>query len=342
MKVIEEINSVLHEIMHASDDVFILGEDIVDPYGGAFKVTKGLSTVFPDRVISTPISEAGFVGMGIGMSCKGLLPVVEIMFGDFIALAFDQIVNNASKIEFMSNGKMLVPLTIRTPMGAGRGYGATHSQSLEKHFIGVPGIKIIAVSSVIDIKEIYRNAVLKDKSPTILVENKLLYSMQVKRQGMGETFDKFIIESKYCSGYPHVCLRLTDQKSIDFTIVAYGGVLESVIPAVYSILIEDEISCEIIVPSLIYPFDEKIIENSIKNSGALVVVEEGTKSGGFSDYISSLVNREFYSFIKSPTLVIAPEDSPVPCSREQEGQYLPDIVKIREMIVKSYKVRGAI
>ena len=122
----------------------ILGEDVLDPYGGAFKVTRGLSTAFPERVQTTPISEAGIVGVAAGMALRGLRPVVEIMFGDFITLAADQLVNHAAKFRWMYNDQVRVPLVIRTPMGGRRGYGPTHSQTLEKLFLGVPGLKVLA------------------------------------------------------------------------------------------------------------------------------------------------------------------------------------------------------
>ena len=128
----------------------MLGEDILDPYGGAFKVTQGLSTRFPDRVFTTPISEAAIVGMSVGLALRGLHPIAEIMFGDFVALAADQIVNHAAKYPAMYNGQVQVPLVMRTPMGGGRGYGPTHSQSLERLFFGIPHLKLVAPSHAHD------------------------------------------------------------------------------------------------------------------------------------------------------------------------------------------------
>ena len=124
----------------------MLGEDICDPYGGAFKVTKNISKDFPERIINTPISEAGFIGIGVGLAMNGIKPIIEIMFGDFISLGFDQILNHAVKYNDIYNGQVNVPLLIRIPSGGGRGYGATHSQSLEKFFVGIPHLNIIAFS----------------------------------------------------------------------------------------------------------------------------------------------------------------------------------------------------
>src|SRR3989338_1040020 len=131
MRYVESINLALHNLFSEDPRVMLIGEDLHDPYGGAFKVSRGLSTNFPDRVISTPISEAGLVGMGIGLGLRGFLPIVEIMFGDFVTLACDQIINSAVKFGSMYNGKVALPLVIRTPMGGRRGYGPTHSQTLE-------------------------------------------------------------------------------------------------------------------------------------------------------------------------------------------------------------------
>ncbi|MFV0276921.1 MAG: hypothetical protein ACK5HY_07025, partial [Parahaliea sp.] len=140
---LEAINRALGDWMSADPDVVLLGEDIRSPYGGAFKVTRGLSFAHPDRVLNTPISEAAIVGIGNGLALGGKRPVVEIMFGDFLTLCFDQILNHAAKFRGMYNRQVENPLVVRTPMGGGRGYGPTHSQNLEKHFAGVPGLRVL-------------------------------------------------------------------------------------------------------------------------------------------------------------------------------------------------------
>ena len=146
--VLDSLNSALHQAFSDNKTVFLLGEDVLDPYGGAFKVTRGLSTQFPHRVLTTPISEAGFVGVATGMALRGLRPVVEIMFGDFISLIADQIINHLTKFRWMYNDQVSVPLVIRSPMGGRRGYGPTHSQTLEKLFLGIPCLKVIAPAAL--------------------------------------------------------------------------------------------------------------------------------------------------------------------------------------------------
>ena len=146
--VLESLNSALHHAFSDNKNVYLLGEDVLDPYGGAFKVTRGLSTSYPDRVLTTPISEAGIVGVAAGMALRGLRPVVEIMFGDFVSLIADQLINHITKFRWMYNDQVRVPLVIRTPMGGRRGYGPTHSQSLEKLYLGVPGLCVVAPAAL--------------------------------------------------------------------------------------------------------------------------------------------------------------------------------------------------
>ncbi len=141
---LESLRTSLHAILEQDPRAVVLGEDILDPYGGAFKVTQGLSTRFPDRVFTTPISEAAIVGVSVGLALRGRHPIAEIMFGDFVTLAADQLINHAAKYAAMYNGRVRVPLVVRTPMGGGRGYGPTHSQSLERLFLGIPHLTVLA------------------------------------------------------------------------------------------------------------------------------------------------------------------------------------------------------
>ena len=148
LTILEILNASLHDVMTQDERVYIMGEDILDPYGGAFKVTKGLSTTFPERVITTPISEAGIVGVAAGMALRGLRPIVEIMFGDFFTLIADQLINHITKFKWMYNDQVNVPIVIRAPMGGRRGYGPTHSQSLEKLFLGIPALRVLSPSTI--------------------------------------------------------------------------------------------------------------------------------------------------------------------------------------------------
>ena len=180
MRHIDAINTTLKNLMTKNSDLYIIGEDIIDPYGGAFKVTKNLSSLFPDRVLSTPISEAAIIGFGSGMAMNGKKIIVEIMFGDFLSLGFDQILNNVSKFKWLYND-IKMPLIIRAPMGGYRGYGATHSQSIEKHFCGIPNLNVLSLDRYSDINNMFVNS-LKSETPTLIIENKTLYSMEQKKR----------------------------------------------------------------------------------------------------------------------------------------------------------------
>ena len=177
---VQALNETLHALFAERDDVVLFGEDVLDPYGGAFKVTQGLSDAYPDRVLTTPISEGGLFGVSAGMALRGLRPILEIMFGDFVALAADQLANSAAKHHYLSQGQAPVNLVLRVPMGGGRGYGPTHSQSLEKMFFGIPGLRVVAVSSFVDPYALLWNAVEADPGPVLFVENKAVYAERVR------------------------------------------------------------------------------------------------------------------------------------------------------------------
>ena len=169
--VLESLSAALHQAMENDARIYVLGEDILDPYGGAFKVTRGLSTKFPERVLTTPISEAAIVGVANGMALRGLRPVAEIMFGDFVTLIADQLVNHAAKFRWMYNNNVHVPIVVRAPMGGRRGYGPTHSQSLEKMFLGIPGLKVVAPNTLGDPGRLLE-AAIADDDPVLFVEHK--------------------------------------------------------------------------------------------------------------------------------------------------------------------------
>src|SRR3989338_935053 len=195
MRYSESLNHSLHQLMKQDERVFVLGEDILDPYGGAFKITKGLSTGFPDRVLTTPISEAGITGFAIGMAMRGFRPILEIMFGDFITLCADQIVNGAAKFSLMYNGQVTVPLVIRTPMGGRKGYGPTHSQTLETLFLNVPGLTIIAPSHFHNPGDLLQKAVLNEENLVLFIENKLLYPLQLLQADKEGRVDDFFVKA---------------------------------------------------------------------------------------------------------------------------------------------------
>jgi pyruvate/2-oxoglutarate/acetoin dehydrogenase E1 component len=215
--VLDRLNYSLKHSMETDENVFVLGEDILDPYGGAFKVTRGLSTTFPERVLTTPISEAAIIGIATGMALRGLRPVAEIMFGDFVTLISDQLVNHASKFRWMYNDQVHVPMVVRTPMGGRRGYGPTHSQSLEKMFLGVPGLKVVAPNTLGDPASLLEAAIY-DGNPVLFIEHKLLYPKSLLDPSKDEMIEFHIEQTK--DNYPTFTIR--PESESDLTIACYG------------------------------------------------------------------------------------------------------------------------
>jgi 2-oxoisovalerate dehydrogenase E1 component len=271
---------------HLSEDKrgFILGEDIEGPYGGAFKATKDLSQVFPGRVRNTPISEAAIVGIGNGLALAGMHPVCEIMFGDFLTLAADQIINHASKFKWMYNDQVTVPTIIRTPMGGRRGYGATHSQCLEKHFLGLPGTRVLALNPRYDPHLVYDKLFATIDRPTIVIENKTMYGEYVSHQTIQGFWAEHTDED-----FPTTRIRSTSKP--DVTLVCYGGTLHEAEKAADKLFDEQELVAEIICPIQIYPLNYRPIVDSVRRSGRLLVVEEGQAFCGFGAEVVAAVHQ---------------------------------------------------
>jgi len=328
MRVVEALNTSLHRLMERRSDVLIIGEDVLDPYGGAFKVTKGLSSAFPERVITTPISEAGIVGLGTGLALRGYRPIVEIMFGDFVTLIADQLINHASKIPWLSEHPIQLPLVVRTPMGGRRGYGPTHSQSLERLYMGVPGLTVVAISHVYDPGEILRAAVEESDRPILFLENKLLYARQVvSEQGLAEHG----LNVRHERGrFPTSVL--SHDGAPDVTCVTYGGMLPLVIDAVEHLHRREGLACEIVVPHQLSPLDLGPIVRSVQRTRRTVVIEEAAADWGWG---SEVVARLSDIRHDSPPQRVGAKLTPVPASRALEDQTLPQIMDIVEAAIRT-------
>ncbi|MGA2231322.1 MAG: thiamine pyrophosphate-dependent enzyme [Tepidisphaeraceae bacterium] len=323
-RVVNRIHASLQRNLRSNQRIILIGEDIEGPYGGAFKVTKLLSQEFPGRVCNTPISEATIVGLGNGLALGDWLPVCEIMFGDFLTLAFDQILNHAAKFRYMYNDQVRVPLVIRTPMGGKRGYGATHSQSTEKHFLGIPDTVMLALHTRYDPALVYDRLLETVDRPTIVIENKLMYGSRVTDQ----VGDGFFLEND-SSRFPTT--RIRPQGKPDVTVLCYGGMLADVEESIHTLFDEREIICEVICPLQIYPLDIRPVLESVQVSGRLVIVEEGQGFAGFgAEVIAQIVERR-------PGVVrrlrrVAATPHAIPGSGPMEKKALPGVSQIVEAV----------
>jgi pyruvate/2-oxoglutarate/acetoin dehydrogenase E1 component len=324
------LNQALHYLFEHHPEVYLLGEDVLDPYGGAFKVSAGLSSRWPNRVLTTPISEAAIVGIANGMALRGLRPIVEIMFGDFITLCADQIINHAAKFRQMYNDLVRCPIVIRTPMGGRRGYGPTHSQSMERLFLSVSGLTIVAPSRMHDLGEILIHVTIHGEGPTLFVENKTMYGElysppQDGRVGM------FGCRKLGTTPLQTMSLSLTGFDYSDVTVMCYGGMASIVMQAAEELLIEHEISCEILVPCCIKPLALEGLDDALARSGRLVVVEEGPLTGGWGAEVAAQAQAQYWTHLRGPIQRIAARDGIIPSTRVLEDLVLPG----KEQIVMS-------
>jgi pyruvate/2-oxoglutarate/acetoin dehydrogenase E1 component len=314
--VLESLNSALHHAMENDRGVYVLGEDILDPYGGAFKVTRGLSTKYPERVLTTPISEAAIIGVANGMALRGLRPVAEIMFGDFVTLSADQLINHAAKFRWMYNNHVHVPMVVRTPMGGRRGYGPTHSQSLEKIFLGIPGLKVVAPNTLGDPGRLLE-AAISDDDPVLFVEHKLLYTRALLEAGKGDLVDFEYIQTN--KTYPNYVLRFPGNAH-QLSIATYGYNFELVRAAVLELLMVHEIFAEIVLFSQLSPFDMDPLFDSLERTRKLLTVEEGTLALGWG---AELAARAGETMNGLQIRRVAALDYPIANARVLEDAILP-------------------
>jgi pyruvate/2-oxoglutarate/acetoin dehydrogenase E1 component len=280
-------------------------------------------------VLTTPISEGGLFGVAAGMALRGRRPILEIMFGDFVALGFDQIVNGISKFREMYDDQVTVPLVVRTPMGGRRGYGPTHSQSLEKFLLGVPNICVVALSECHDLRGLLFAAV-EDDRPVFLIENKLMYGRPNRRPEDGHVGELACRESGV--RYPTLSFSGTDFSEGAATIVTYGGMVPIVLDAVTELILEHEIFCEVVALSQLAPLELDPVLESLSRTGALVTVEEGTLTGGFGAEIAARVQELAWSDLKKPVLRVAARDGIIPAARPLEEAFLPGAADVIEAV----------
>ncbi len=308
----EALNQAMRDEMQRDERVFLIGED-VGYYQGAFKVSKGFVEAFgPQRVLDTPITEAGFTGLAIGAAMAGLRPIVELMTFNFGILALDQIVNNAAKIRYMSGGQLSIPIVIRGPGSAAHQLGAQHSQSLEAWFCHVPGLKVIAPATPHDAKGLLKSAI-RDDNPVIFIEAQLLYGTK------GEVEDG---EYTIPIGQAEITRLGTD-----VTIVAYSKMQLLAMEAA-EVLAQEGIQAEVIDPRTLKPLDAETICTSVRKTGRLVIVEEGWPFAGLGAQIAETVYANAFDYLDAPIVRVTGEEVPMPYARPLEDAAIPDRARV--------------
>ena len=316
----DALRSALDEALARDPSVILIGEDI-GVYGGAFGVTQGLLQKYgAERIRETPISENSFVGVAVGAAMTGLRPVVEIMFMDFILLAADQIVNHAAKLHYIYDGQVSVPLVIRTPAGAGRGYGASHSQNLESLFMSVAGLKVAVPSNPFDAKGLLL-AAIRDPNPVLFVEPKALYG----------------VRSEVPEGHYEVPLGKAQvvRQGKDLTIVTYGSGVETAKAAAVELAAGD-LEAEILDLRALKPLDTESHFRSVRKTRRCIVFEDGPLTGGVGAEVSARLMENCFGDLQAPVQRVAARDTPIPSAVTLEEAIVPSLDGIFAAVEKLF------
>ncbi len=309
---VQAVREALTQSMRADPNIFVAGEDVA-LYGGVFGATRGLLQEFgPQRVIDTPISEAGIVGLSVGAAATGLRPVLDLMFIDFVAVCMDGIVNQAAKMKYMFGGKARLPITIRTMAGGGMSMAAQHSQSLEAWFCHVPGLKVLMPSTPYDAKGLLI-AAIRDDNPVIVIENKL--SLGLRGEVPEEMYEVPI-------GQANVV-----REGTNFTIVATGRMVGESLKAADA-LAADGLNVEVIDPRSLQPFDTGTVVNSVRKTHRALVVHEAVRFGGIGAEIAAQIQEEAFDHLDAPVGRVGAPFAPVPFSPVLEAEYIPNAGRI--------------
>jgi pyruvate/2-oxoglutarate/acetoin dehydrogenase E1 component len=308
----EALNEALGMALARDPDVVLLGEDI-GAYGGAFGVTRGLLEKYgPERVRETPISENGFMGVAVGAAMTGLRPVVEIMFMDFLLLAADQLVNHAAKLHYIYDGQVNVPLVVRTPSGAGRGYGASHSQNFESLFMSAPGLKIVVPSNPFDAKGLLLSAI-RDPNPVLFVEPKALYG---KRGEVAKEYYEVPLGR-----------ARTAREGGDLAIITYGSGVAMALAAADE-LAEGGLEAEVLDLRTLRPLDDEALTATARKTGRCILLEEGHITGGVGAELAARLAESCFHSLKAPVMRVAAEDTPFPAAQALEDAVTPSVRRI--------------
>ena len=307
------IRDVMAEEMRRDERVFVMGED-VEVLGGIFGCTRDMYKEFgTDRVRNTPISEAGFIGAGLGAACTGLRPIVELMYMDFTLVAMDQILNQVAKTRYIFGGNAKIPLVIRGQQGIGRGNAATHSQSLETFFMHIPGLKVACPSTPAEAAGLLRTAI-RDDNPVMFFEHKALYATK------GEVPD----DPDFMIPFGKADIK---RPGTDVTIVANLLYVSRALEAA-EILAKEGISAEVIDPRTLVPLDTRTIVDSVKKTGRLVIVHEAHRNAGWGAEVAAQVTQEAFPYLDAPPLRLGTAACPLPFNLNLENAATPQVADI--------------
>jgi len=323
----EALREAIAEEMRRDPRVFCIGEDIGVPggWGGAFTVTLGLQEEFPGRLLDTPIAENGFFGVAVGAAVLGMRPIADVQYGDFLACAMDQIHSNASMLRYMSGGTVRVPLVMRAPVGA-TGRGAQHARNMERFFIGIPGLKVVAPSTAYDAKGLLKAAV-RDDNPVMIFEHKLLYGSKGPRSESGAvdaTSD--VPDEDYTVPLGRAAVRREGGR-----VTILGWLLMAhYAQAAARTLAAEGVDAGVIDVRSLSPFDYDTIGRSVRKTGRVVIAEEGPKTGGVAAELAAGITERFADSLLAPVARVASADVPVPFAPELENAYRPDPARIAQ------------
>jgi pyruvate dehydrogenase E1 component beta subunit len=311
----QAIREAMAEELRRDERVFVIGEDVAEA-GTPFKVLSGLVEEFgPGRIIDSPISEPGITGLGVGAAMTGMRPIVDIMFGDFIGLAMDQIANQAAKVHYMSGGKLKVPLVIRTTLGATRRSAAQHSQSLHAWVSHIPGLKVALPSTPYDAKGLLKTAI-RDENPIVFFEDKMMYQLKGP-----------VPEEEYLIPFGVADVK---REGTEITIVATSSMVQVALAAAEQ-LAEVGISAEVIDPRTTFPLDKDALIASAKKTSRAIVVDEGYERYGVTAEIASIIADGAFYYLDAPVKRLGAMDVPVPFSPVLEDQTVPTAATVAEL-----------
>ena len=314
----QAVNEALAQEMRREKTVFIIGEDVAEA-GTPFKVLSGLVEEFgTERVLDSPISESGFTGIGVGAAMTGMRPVVDIMFGDFMTITMDQIVNQAAKIHYMSGGKLKVPMVVRTNLGASRRSAAQHSQSLHVWLSHIPGLKVVLPSTPYDAKGLLKTAI-RDENPVVIFEDKMMF------QDKGN-----VPEDDYTIPFGVADIK---KEGTDITLIGTSSMVQIALEAA-DILAEKDISVEVIDPRTVMPLDKKTLIDSAIKTSRVIVIDEGYDSYGVTAEIASVIAEGAFYHLEAPVKRIGAMDVPIPFSPVLEDLTVPNAGMVVEMAEK--------